>query len=348
MNSIDSQDIHAQSVGIDVSAETLTVRLATATTDHKYHYTRSKEFSNAEEGYRRMLQWVETRTTNQDCWFIMEATGVYYEQLAYFLHQQDLQVCVLVASRAHHWAKSLPVKSKTDAIDARLLARYGLERRPRCWQPGSHQLRQIKALLRERQQLKKQRTQLKNRRHAARRGWDHPQSSLRRLSDHIEQINEYIKQINRQLNQLWQAEEQLSEPIQRIAAIAGLRPESILKVIAETNGFALMTNRNQLASYAGLDVVLDESGNRKGKTKISKQGNAYIRQALYMPALSAIQHNKALKAFYQRLLKRYSASEKKKAIIAVMRKLLLLIYSLWKSGQEYDPDLHYRQITQSA
>lgn len=60
----------------------------------------------------------------------MEATGVYYEELAYFLYQADRQVCVLVPNRVHHWAKSLPIKSKTDAIDARLLARYGLERRP--------------------------------------------------------------------------------------------------------------------------------------------------------------------------------------------------------------------------
>lgn len=77
-----------------------------------------------------MLQWVEARAEIQDGWF---TTGVYYEQLAYFLHERNLQVCVLVASRTYHWAKSLPIKSKTDAIDARLLACYGLEHRPRCW-----------------------------------------------------------------------------------------------------------------------------------------------------------------------------------------------------------------------
>ncbi|MDZ7693362.1 MAG: transposase [Balneolaceae bacterium] len=139
-----------------------------------------------------------------------------------------------VASRAYHWAQSLPVKSKTDQIDARLLARYGLERRPRRWQPSGQRLRDIKLLLRERQQLKNQRTQLKNRRHAARQSWDHPASSLRRLAEHIEQINAYITQIDRQLEDLWESDQALSEAIRRIGQITGLGPQSVLKVVAET------------------------------------------------------------------------------------------------------------------
>ncbi len=298
MNSIDSQDIHTQSVGIDISAETLKVRLGAAPSGGQFHFTRPRSFSNIEEGFRRMLEWVRSKKQTDQCWFIMEATGVYYEELAYYLHQADRLVCVLVPNRAYHWAQSLPIKSKTDALDARLLARYGLERQPERWQPGSQRLQRIKALLRERQQLKKQQTQLKNRLHAARRAWQHPQSSLQRMTDHIEQIAGYVQQIERQLDQLWQSERQLAEPIRRIAEICGLGRQSVLEVVAETNGFALISNRNQLASYSGLDVVLDQSGNRQGATKISKRGNAHIRRALYMPALSAIQHNKALKAFY--------------------------------------------------
>lgn len=346
MNSVDSQDLHSQSVGIDVAKETLEVRLGADTSDRQYEFTRPKRFSNTKEGFRKMVQWVQAKKKADRCWFIMEATGVYYEQLAYFLHQQDLQVCVLVPNRVHHWAKSLPIKSKTDAIDARLLARYGLERRPQRWHPGSQRLRQIKALLRERGQLQQQRTQLINRRHAAHRAWDHPESSLRRLTDHIEQIDDYIQQITQQLDQLWQSEEALAEPIRRISQITGLGRESVLQVVAETNGFALIRNRNQLASYAGLDVVLDQSGNRRGATKISKQGNARIRRALYMPALCASQHNRALRAFYKRLVERHP-DRKKVALVGVMRKLLLLIYSLWKSGQRYDPEFHYRQITET-
>lgn len=347
MNTNKPNHIQQQSIGIDVSSETLNVRVGTRTTSNRYSYTACKTFRNTPEGFTGLLEWVQLHAEVQHIWFIMEATGVYYEELAYFLRQQGQKVCVLVARRAGHFAKSLPVKSKTDAIDARLLARYGLERQPRPWEPGSGLLRKIKILLRERHQLKKQRTQLKNRLHAAQRAWQHPPSSMRRLTDHIEQINSYLKQINEQLDQLWQSDQQLAAPLRRMATISGLTCLSILKVVAETNGFALVNNRNQLASYAGMDVVFDQSGNRKGSTRISKQGNVHIRRALYMPALAASQHNKALRTFYERLVDKHP-DKKKRALTAVMRKLLLLIYSLWKSGQEYDPEFHYRQIIKTA
>lgn len=345
---MNKSDVPQQCLGIDISSNAVHVCLGSINQDGKYKYSNSKQFPNNKAGFKQILTWITSKTDASNCWFVMEATGVYHEQLAYFLHQHDLHVCVLVARRAKHWVKSLPIKSKTDQIDARLLARYGLERRPRRWQPTSERLRQIKVLLRERQQLKKQRTQLKNRLHAARKAWGHPQSSIGRMTDHIRKITSYMADITEQLEQLWQSEEQLAEPIRRIAEIGGLSTNTVLTVAAETNGFALVTNRGQLASYSGLDVVLDQSGSRQGRSKISKQGNSHIRRALYMPALSAIQHNKALKAFYQRLLKKCSDNDKKKAVTAVMRKLLLLIYSLWKSGQSYNPDFHYRQITQTG
>ncbi|MDR8394683.1 IS110 family transposase, partial [Aliifodinibius sp. S!AR15-10] len=97
----------------------------------------------------------------------------------------------------------------------------------------------------------------------------------------------------------------MADPIRRIGQITGLSNQSVLQVVAETNGFALIRNRNQLASYAGLDVVLDQSGQRQGTSKISKQGNAHIRRALYMPAVSASQHNRALRVFYQRLVAKH-------------------------------------------
>lgn len=338
--------ITSESAGIDVSADTLQVRIGQKRDNDQLDYSPSKEFANNHSGFRKLYDWVCDKV---DCprklWFVMEATGVYYEQLAYFLDEMGANLCVLVPTRAKHYAKSLPVKSKTDEIDARLLARYGLERTPRRWQPASDKLRQIKALLRERQQLKKQRTRQKNRLHAARQAWKHPQNSIRRMVNHIRHINGYITEITEQLERLWTSDRQLADPIRRITEIAGVGVSTVLTVVAETNGFALVSNRNQLASYSGLDVVLDESGNHEGPTTISKHGNTHIRRAMYLPALSAIQHNKALRAFYQRLMDNYSDDQKKKAVTAVMRKLLLLIYSLWKSGQTYNPDFHYRQIT---
>ncbi len=111
---------------------------------------------------------------------------------------------------------------------------------------------------------------------------------------------------------------------------------AILTVLAETRCFQLVTNQKQLSSYAGLDIVFNDSGLKKGRTSISKKGDTFIRKALFMPALSACRANPKFKEFYQRLVAK--GKNKKLAIITVTRKLLLLIYTLWKTNSPYIPD----------
>ena len=103
-----------------------------------------------------------------------------------------------------------------------------------------------------------------------------------------------------------------------------------LKSIADE---LLFKNIRQLVSYSGLDIVSKESGNHQGKTRISKKGNARIRAALYMPAMTASRHNKTLKVFYEHI--NQGRTIKKQGLIAVMRKLLILIYTLWKKEEAY-------------
>nr|WP_243900457.1 transposase [Hymenobacter defluvii] len=107
-------------------------------------------------------------------------------------------------------------------------------------------------------------------------------------------------------------------------------------VVAETSGFALVENERQLASYAGLNVVQRQSGLLARATRISKRGNTRLRTALYLPALSSLRHNPRQIAFYARLRTRHPSG--KPGVIAVMRKLLVLCYSLWKNDQAYNPD----------
>lgn len=347
MKNSNSKSIYNQSVGIDVAAQFLEARIGTRDSIKSCQFGRKRSFSNSKKGFDKLLGWVKSYTADSNVWFIMEATGSYYERLAWFLYKQNCQVCVLVPHRAKHYAKSLPQASKTDVIDARKLARYGLERTPTGWKPADHQLREMKQLLREREALKKDLTRITNRIHAADQSYQHPKSSFRRWKAQQEQLQEHIDQIETELWTQLQQTPRLYQPILRIAKVKGLGWLTVLIVVAETNGFALITNRQQLASFTGLDVVLDESGNRKGATKISKQGSGYIRGALYMPVLSIIQHNRALKAFYQRIAGRNQGSEQV-AVVAVMRKVVLLIYSLWKTGQQYDPEFHYQQITNNA
>ena len=109
-------------------------------------------------------------------------------------------------------------------------------------------------------------------------------------------------------------------------------------MVAETNGFVLVENERQLASYAGLDVVQRPSGLSVQATRISRRGNVRLRTALYLPAMSSLRYNPQQMAFYARLRARQASG--KPGVIAVMRKLLLLCYSLWKNDQAYDPHYH--------
>ncbi len=109
---------------------------------------------------------------------------------------------------------------------------------------------------------------------------------------------------------------------------------SAATVVGETLGFASIVNAKQLGSYAGYDVVLRESGNFKGKTRISKKGNIHIRAVLHMPSMTCVRCNPTLKQFYNRL--KPKKAKPLVALIAVQRKLLILMYTLWKNEEAYD------------
>ena len=111
--------------------------------------------------------------------------------------------------------------------------------------------------------------------------------------------------------------------------------------MAETGGFDLITSAKQLTSYAGYDVVLRESGSYRGRTTISKKGNRRIRAVMHMPSMTAIRVNPTLKPFYLRL------KEKKAkpivALVAVQRKMLILMFELWKKGEFYDAEFEQKK-----
>ena len=130
-------------------------------------------------------------------------------------------------------------------------------------------------------------------------------------------------------------DKELEARIKRISSPKGIRTGTVTCIVAETQGFYLINNRKQLTSFAGLDVVARQSGKDDPKHKISKKGNAYIRAALYMPALSAAHCNRQMSETYLNICRKHPDT-KMIGVTAIMRKMLLLVYSLWKSGEEYD------------
>lgn len=300
-----------------------------------YSFSKTKTFNNDLKGFEQLILWLEP-LRGDDLVFVMEATGVYYENLAFWLEGRGEKVSVLLPNKVKHFAKSLNLKTKTDGVDAQLLSHLGLERKLPLWTMPSRLMRDIKFLSREYREAKAKMVITKNQLHAKEHSHNCPVSVIKRLKDQIAFLETQLLEIEAELRETASSDSILNDKITKISTIPGISFLTIISIVAETNAFALVENAKQLVSYAGMDIQHNQSGNKEGKTKISKKGNSYIRSALYMPALCATQHNPEMKVFYTRIIERKPA--KKIGITAVARKLLILTYILWKNDTEFESD----------
>lgn len=323
-----------QCIGIDVSKDSLECCIGITDSEQHQTFGRSKKFSNTDEGFKELLKWTETENELESV-FVMEATGVYYENLAYWLHHHNRKLCVLLPNKVKYFAKSLNLKTKTDSTDAKLLSQLGLERRLNFWNMPSKVMREIKFLCREYRESKAKLVQVKNQLHARNHSYGCPKSTERRLKKQISLLEAQLLEVEAELRVQAMGDTKLYDRITSLSTVPGVSFITVICILAETNAFALVENAKQLVSYAGLDIQHNQSGMKEGKTRISKKGNSFIRNALYMPALSASRHNPAMKEFYNQLNERKPA--KKIGITAVARKLLILMYILWKNDTEFDP-----------
>ena len=323
------------SFGIDIAKDSFAVQHGWLSKSLEVNYGQRRNFKNNKSGIADFKLWAEKQGLDSAC-FIIEDTGVYYEHLAYSLADSQMRISVLLPNKARAFAQSLDIKSKTDELDAIVLCRMGLERQLPEWKAPDKTLREIKLLTRERGQYQKKKVIASNQLHAYKSAYNVPEAIIARLEKEIEFLADMIAEIEKALEELTSKHKQLRESIPRIMGIPGVGLISALTVIAETNQFALVHNIKQLISYAGLDVQLRQSGRSSKKARISKKGNAHIRKALYMPALAASRSSSFLNQFCQRVNQGKPA--KKVGIIAVEKKLLALIYTLWKSGEEFDPE----------
>jgi transposase len=281
-----------------------------------------------------LLDWVSGKSQSSlPVIFTMEATGVYYESLAYFLYNLSYRLHIVLPNQAKKYGQSLGQKSKTDKIDACVLAQMGLKQELRVWQPISPHLLGLKQLTREREVLVRSKVAAANHLHAYSHQGKPNQHSIARTEEHIAFLKQQIKLIEKEIANFVRQDKSLESRIACLISIPGVQLLTAAIIVAETSGFETFENIKQLTSYAGLDVRIQESGKWRGKTKISKQGNSHIRKALYMPAISKITSDIATKEFYERLVG--ANKTKMSAVIAVERKLLGLMFSLWKKQEMY-------------
>lgn len=323
-------------IGIDVSKDSLECCIGSLDEDGHEELGKPRTLLNSESGFKQLLNWANEEIGGIRKIFVMEATGVYYENLAYWLDGIGETVVVVLPNKVKHWSKSLNVKTKTDRKDAQVLSRFGLSRVLQRWKMPSKLMREIKVLCREYRENKEKLGVLKNQLHSKQYSYGEMLNTEKRLKKQISLVEMHVLEVEAELRMLAMSDSALYDKIQKIETIPGVSFMTVICILAETNAFALVTNAKQLVSYAGLDVTHNQSGMKTGKSRISKRGNSFIRNALYMPALCASRHNPLLKEFYSRLVSRKEA--KKIAVTAVARKLLVLVYTLWKKEEEFKLD----------
>lgn len=338
-----------QCMALDIAKDEIQICFRESLSDGSMRILAQKKVANTKSGWNMIDASIRKKLKSeapQGFVVVMEATGVYHENVCFFLNNQGYTINVCLPNDTKFYIKSLGQKSKNDKIDAQALAQMGLERQLQVWVAPSANVLNIKQLSRERQLLIEEQTSTKNQLHAFKHKYEASKDGEKRFVVRIKLLAKQIKEIDELLKQAIKADNDLKTKVKRICSIKGFGVISAIILLAETNAFTNFDNRAQLTSYAGYDVVENQSGNRVGKTRISKRGNSRIRRCLFFPAFSAICHDPTMKKLYERVFERTKI--KMKACVAVQRKMLLLAYAICKNETDFDPQYQAKQAEKKA
>ena len=323
------------SIGIDISKNDFHACLSSIDELQKVKVVRSGTFKNNKLGFPDFVKWIKGSCSQHDIpiSIVMEATGVYFENCALFLSKNGYNLSVVLPNKSKKYIGALGIKTKNDKVDAKALSRMGAEQALDKWEPMGEFFYQLRSLTRHNQSLKETRTILTNQMEAVEHCMYQDKKTTQSLVKIIKTIDVQIKANTKAISEHIQSNEEVEQKIKNITAIVGVGELTVAVIVAETNGFELFKNVPQLVSYAGYDVIENQSGKHTGKTKISKKGNSRIRRALHMPSLCLVTHKvKIFKDLYDRTFSKHGI--KMKSYVAIQKKLLTLIYSLWKKNEK--------------
>ena len=331
-------EVLKQTLGVDVSKDTLDVCLGRLNNDFTTDFYECKVFNNTLSGFKSLNKWVKSNIDESiPVRVIMEATGVYHKKFAYFMNDLGYQISIILPNKMSHFMKTLDVKTITDKTASKAIARFGLERTLKNWNKPSDTYAKLQKLTRERDRLVDLRTAIKNMIHAEKSDVFINKSTIQRLEEQIRFFNKQEDKIKNEIQEMLAKDTQVSSEVQLITTIPGVGWLTAVIILAETNGFEYIHNKKQLTSYAGLDIIEKQSGTSvHGKPRLSKKGNRHIRKALHFPSLTAVKHSPIHREYYTRTVQNHGI--KMKSLVAVQRKILELSYVLWKNKTVYDPN----------
>lgn len=332
------EEMIKQSVGIDCAKNDFTVTFSICDSQHEVKHLSSKTFANDESGFKAFNKWYDKLWKRSvPLIMVMEATGVYHERLAHFLFDTGCKVVVLLPKRAKDFSRTIKIKKITDKIASQYLAIMGLEKKLDLWSKPQRVYADLKQLTREKEQLQGHITQIKNQIHAEESGIWPNKRTLSRLNESLKLYRKQRANVLKEIEIVVNSDQNLKERVKKVTTIPGVGTLTAATIIGETDGFNQVKNKRQLVSYAGYDVINHESGTSiKTKARISKRGNKNIRKAMHMPALTSIRSGGNNKDLFARLMSK--SGIKMKGVVAVQRKILVLIYTLWKNETIYDPE----------
>lgn len=313
-----------KAVGIDVSKKKFDVALLN---EGKLKH---KALNNDTKGFEILAKWLQEHNAS-DAHICMEATGVYGDLLAEFLHDAGFVVSMVNPARIKGFAQSEMIRAKTDKADAAVIARFCAAMRPAPWHPQPKHLRLLRDLVRRLDALIEMRQQERNRLEAA------TGILIEQLHEHIEYLEKAIKETKRLINQHIDNHPDMKSKKVLLETIPGIGEATIHVILTEFSDISRFKNAKALAAFLGVAPKIKQSGSSvRGRSTLSKMGRSALRKSFFMPALVALRYNPILKEMKQRLLANGKA---KMAIVgAAMRKLIHIVYGVLKSNRPFDPN----------
>lgn len=311
-------------LGIDVSKLTLDAALFDG---RKF---KTKKFRNTSAGIAALQTWL-TSASAQGCTVGLEATGSYSEAVACALHDAAYRVSVINPAQIAAFIQAELGRSKTDALDARRIARFTAMHQPPRWEPAARNVRVLQALVRRLDSLKDLHQQESNRLETA-----HPsvQPSIHAV---IALLDAQIDELQRAIRDHIDQDPDLRHKRDLLESIPGISKRTSAVLLSHLHALERCRTPKQWVAYAGLDCAIAQSGTslqRRGR--ISKRGSALLRAALFMPAIVASRHNPLVAAFARRL--RAAGKPGLVMVCAVMRKLMHIVYGVLKHQTPFDPN----------
>lgn len=319
-------------VGVDIAATSF----AAAWTKPGAARERAQTFAQTPEGFTAFQAVLATsQVAPAATLVVLEATGSYWITLAVTLHQAGYAVSVVNPAHAHAFARSLPRRAKTDALDAQLLAQFAHERQPPRWTPPEQVYHELRQRLLVRDGLLSMRQQARNQRHALHQWPVHIAGALDQLDAVITDLDQRIKTLEDELAAVLR-DGAWAESARLLGSITGIGLISTAWLLVATLNFTGCGSAEQLAAYAGLVPLAHESGTSvRGRAQLGHGGHARLRTAMYLATLTAARFNPVIRAQYERL--RAAGKPPKVARCAAARKLLHLAFAVVTKKRAFDP-----------